>query len=100
MKKTALFTVLLLPTLLPAMAEDAPVTAAGFPAEGKLEPFLGEPHFEIQRLFGGERLPNLPPSIDSILSRPRSLGDHRVVPGGELAHSFPRCCSLRGRATR
>lgn len=56
--------VLFLSNLLPAMAEDAPVTAAGFPAEGKLEPFLGEPRFEMQRVFGDERLPNVVVATD------------------------------------
>jgi len=41
------------------MAEDAPVTSAGLPAEGKLEPFLGEPRFQMQRVFGDQRLPNV-----------------------------------------
>jgi len=37
----------------------AAVTAAGHPAEGKIEPFLGEPKFDMQQVFKGERLPNV-----------------------------------------
>ena len=30
--------------------------------------------------FGGARLPNLPPSVTSILTRPRSYGNYTFVP--------------------
>ncbi len=47
-----------------APAETVPVTAAGKPAEGKLEPFLGEPKFDVQPLFTGERFPNVVVATD------------------------------------
>ena len=46
-----------------AWAEEAgnavPRTAAGLPAEGDLDPFLGEPRFDVQPIFSGERFPNV-----------------------------------------
>ena len=39
-------------------------TAAGKPAEGGLEPFLGEPRFDVQRIFTGERFPNVVVAVD------------------------------------
>ena len=36
-----------------------PMTAAGKPAEGELEPFLGAPRFDIQEVFGTPRFPNV-----------------------------------------
>ncbi len=35
------------------------LTAAGNPAEGALEPFLGEPEFDTRKLFDGGRFPNV-----------------------------------------
>ena len=40
-----------------ASAEELEKTAAGLPTEGKLEAFMGEPKFDIQRLYGGGRFP-------------------------------------------
>jgi sialidase-1 len=39
------------------------ITAAGKPAEGRLEPLLGEPRFEMQRV-GSERFPNVVVATD------------------------------------
>ncbi len=39
--------------------EDGPRTAAGLPAEGELDAFLGEPRFDVQPVFSGERFPNV-----------------------------------------
>ncbi len=52
--------------LLPAaaLADDGVTTAAGKPAEGSLEPFLGEPEFRTQRLFDGGRYPNVVVATD------------------------------------
>jgi len=66
-KKAAAFVVLFLPDLLPATAGDAPVTAAGHPAEAGIDVFRGEARFEMSKLFsggtpahrGGGRLPNV-----------------------------------------
>ncbi|TKJ36536.1 MAG: glycosyl hydrolase [Planctomycetes bacterium B3_Pla] len=39
-------------------------TAAGHPAEGKLESFLGEPKLDIQRVHKGGRFPNIVVAVD------------------------------------
>jgi sialidase-1 len=78
MKRTALFIVLFLPSLLPAMAADAPVTAARLPAEGKLESFLGEPRFEMQPVFGDQRLPNVVVTTDGTVLAMWGWGRVRV----------------------
>jgi sialidase-1 len=59
------------PWLLPAdfaraeePREPIVTTAAGKPAEGALEPFLGRPRFETQELFRGERFPNVVVATD------------------------------------
>ncbi len=44
--------------------EEAATTAADKPAEGPLEPFLGEPRFEQEQLFVGERFPNVVVATD------------------------------------
>jgi sialidase-1 len=44
--------------------ETAVLTAAGKPAEGPLEPFLGEPRLDVQDVYGGERLPNVVVATD------------------------------------
>jgi sialidase-1 len=47
-----------------APAGDSPTTAAKKPAEGDLELFLGEPKFDVQPLFKGERFPNVVVATD------------------------------------
>ncbi len=51
-----------------ASGEEPPVgvpqTAAGQPAEAGLEPFLGEPRFDVQPLFRGQRFPNVVVATD------------------------------------
>jgi len=64
MKKATAIIVLFLPNLLPAMAGDAPVIAAGHPAEADIDVFFGEPKFEMQQLFADERLPNVVVATD------------------------------------
>ena len=44
--------------------ENVPVTAAGHPAEGKIEPFLGEPKLDMQQVFKGGRFPNTLVAVD------------------------------------
>ncbi len=44
--------------------ETVVTTAAGKPAEGSIEPFLGEPRFDKQPLFVGERFPNVVVATD------------------------------------
>lgn len=47
-----------------APAAEAGGTAAGLPAEGTLEPFRGEPRFEMQQVFSGDRFPNVVVATD------------------------------------
>ena len=44
--------------------KEAVVTAAKLPAEGKLEPFLGDPHMDMQQVFKGGRFPNVVVATD------------------------------------
>jgi len=51
-----------------AATEESPNTAAGLPAEGPLEPFLGEPKFEVSKsVFRGQRLPNMIVATDGTI---------------------------------
>lgn len=43
---------------------DIPVTAAGHPAEGIVEAFLGEPKLELRPVFDKERFPNIAVAVD------------------------------------
>jgi len=43
---------------------EAGQTAAGLPAEGKLEPFLRKPQMEMQQVFKGDRFPNVVVATD------------------------------------
>ena len=43
---------------------EAPLTAAGHPAEGKIEPFLSEPTLEMQQVHKGGRFPNVVVAVD------------------------------------
>jgi sialidase-1 len=50
---------------LAAQPEDvARIVATGKPAEGGIEPWLGEAEFEIQQVFSGERFPNVVVAAD------------------------------------
>jgi sialidase-1 len=42
----------------------APKTAAGHPAEGKIEPFLSDPKLDMQQVFKGGRFPNVVVAVD------------------------------------
>jgi len=42
-------------------------TAGGRPAEGKLEPFLGEPKLDIKPVHKGDRFPNIVVAVDGTL---------------------------------
>ncbi|MHC4200056.1 MAG: sialidase family protein, partial [Planctomycetota bacterium] len=46
---------------------EAGMTAAGLPAEGKLQPFLGEPKLDIQPVHKGNRFPNIVVALDGTL---------------------------------
>lgn len=54
-----------------AWAEEAlgevPMTAAGNSAEGELAPFLGEPQYELQELFDGQRFPNVVVGVEGVV---------------------------------
>ncbi len=43
---------------------NVPVTASGKPAEGAIEPFLGEPLFDLQQIFRGQRFPNVVVTVE------------------------------------
>ncbi len=47
-----------------ARANEPRLTAAGHPAEGTLDPFLGEPKMEMQQVFPGDRFPNVVVATD------------------------------------
>ena len=57
---------------------NAPATAAGHPAEGKLEPFLGEPKLDVQQVFKGQRLPNVIVATDGTVLAVWGRGSVRV----------------------
>jgi sialidase-1 len=46
---------------------DAGETAAGHPAEGKLELFMDEPKFDMQQVFKDERFPNILVTLDGTI---------------------------------
>ena len=70
-------------------AEAAPpkgpaVTAAGHPAEGKIEPFLGEPTLDIQQVFKGNRFPNVVVAVDgTVLALWNGVKVRRSEDGGK-----------------
>jgi hypothetical protein len=41
-----------------------PMTAAGKPAEGNIDAFLGEAQFDVERIFEGNRFPNVVVGVD------------------------------------
>lgn len=62
------------------------MTAAGKPAEGQLDPFLGEPRFDVQRIFTGERFPNVVVAVDGTVLTTwgnKSIRVRRSEDGGE-----------------
>jgi len=59
---TVVFSVALAVTEVPG--KDGGCTAAGHPAEGKLESFLGEPKLDIQQVHKGGRFPNILVAVD------------------------------------
>ena len=44
-----------------------PTTAAGHPAEGKIDLHLGEPGLELQQVFRDERFPNVVGAVDGTI---------------------------------
>jgi sialidase-1 len=69
-----------------APPDGAPMTAAGKPAEGKLDPFLGEPRFDVQQVFTGERFPNVVVTTDGTVLATwgnRSYRARRSTDGGK-----------------
>jgi len=85
MKATAgmawVITVIAIVTLLAgvdAWGKDKATTAAGYPAEGDLKPFLGEPKLEIKDVFKGQRLPNVVVATDGSVLAVWGWGSVRV----------------------
>jgi len=44
--------------------KESPKTAAGHPAEGKIEPFLADAKLDMQQVFKGGRFPNVTVAVD------------------------------------
>jgi len=67
-----------------APGEDAGLTAAGNPAEGKLESFLGEPKLDIQQVHQGGRFPNIIVGVDgTVLALWAGVKVRRSEDGGD-----------------
>ena len=68
-------------TLSPGTAD---TTAAGHPAEGSLESFMGEPQLETQQIFRGDRFPNVVVAVDgTVLAVWNGVKVRRSEDGGE-----------------
>ena len=60
------------------------LTAAGHPAEGKLESFIGEPKFDMQQVHEGDRFPNVLVAVDgTVLAVWNGVKVRRSEDGGE-----------------
>ena len=67
-----------------APRRDAGLTAAGHPAEGKIEPFLGEPNIDIKQVYKGGRFPNVVVAVDgTVLALWAGVKVRRSEDGGE-----------------
>ncbi len=60
------------------LPDGLPQTATGLPAEADLEPFLGDPKFEVQPVFRGQRLPNVVVATDGAVLAVWGWGTVRV----------------------
>jgi sialidase-1 len=69
---------LVAPTLAETPPAGAWMTAAGHPAEDKIDSFLGEPKMEMQQVFSGERMPNIAVAVDGTLLATWGLTSVRV----------------------
>ena len=59
-------------------------TAAGHPAEGKLEAFLGEPKIDLKKIINGNRFPNVVVAVDgSVLAVWNGVIVKRSEDGGD-----------------
>jgi sialidase-1 len=68
----------LLACLSSAVAGDAPLTAAGHPAEAGIDAFLGTARFKLQQLFTDQRLPNVVVATDGTVLASWGWGRVRV----------------------
>jgi len=67
-----------------APAAKAGVTAAGHPAEGKLEAFMGEPKLDIKQVYRGGRFPNVLVAVDgTVLALWNGVKVRRSEDGGQ-----------------
>ncbi len=67
-----------------APGNEAGLTAAGHPAEGKLESFLGEPKLDIQQVHKGDRFPNVVVTVDgTVLALWNGVKVRRSEDGGQ-----------------
>ncbi len=63
---------------------DAGTTAAGHPAEGKIDPFMGEPKLEMQQVYKGGRFPNVLVAVDgTVLALWNGVKVRRSEDGGK-----------------
>ncbi len=70
--------------LAKAPAGDAPTTAAGHPAEGKIDPFMGEPKLDMQQVYSGGRFPNVLVAVDgTVLALWNGVKVRRSEDGGK-----------------
>ena len=61
-----------------ASAKELEKTAAGHPAEGKPDSFLGKPKLDVQQVFKGQRLPNVIVATDGTVLAVWGWGSVRV----------------------
>jgi sialidase-1 len=70
--------------VIEAPGKDEGRTAAGHPAEGKLESFLGEPKLDIQQVHKGGRFPNILVGVDgTVIALWGGVKVRRSEDGGE-----------------
>jgi sialidase-1 len=68
-----------------APGKDRGLTAAGHPAAGGLESFLGEPKLDIQQVYKGGRFPNIVVAVDgTVLALWGGVKVRRSETGGEV----------------
>ena len=73
----------LTPSLVLLEAESSK-TAAGHPAEGKIDSFLGEPKIDLKKIINGNRFPNVVVAVDgSVLAVWNGVIVKRSEDGGD-----------------
>ena len=71
-------------------AERAPwITAAGHPAEGKIDVLLAEPKLEMRQVFRGERFPNVAVAVDGTVLATWGTSSVRVRRSEDGGRTWP-----------